>query len=132
MQKNISECLSLKPIKSQQFDESKLPCVMVIYAERGRQKIRVIGVLDIYAVCVLASSCKEINQEEALRAIHKNEVHSDIMNACKEALEKTAYAFLDNQSKMSLFVRSCKLVNQAHPQLEQLFNYPLNLSLIHI
>lgn len=126
MRKNISESLQLKPIRAQAFDESKLPCVMVIYAERGSQKIRVIGVIDIYAVCVLASSCKVIEQEEALKAIHHNEVHPDIMQACKEALDKTAYAFLDNNSKMSLFVRSCKFISKAHPKIEQIYNYPLD------
>ncbi|MFY8299854.1 response regulator [Pseudoalteromonas sp. SS15] len=126
MKKNISEDLILKAIRAQQFDESKLPSVMAVYAERGTQKIRVIMVLDIYAVCVLASSCKIIDKAEALKAIHHNEVHPDIMQACKEALDKTAYAFLDNQSRMSLFVRSCKFVSKAHPKIEQIYNYPLD------
>ena len=126
MKKNISEDLILRAIRSQHFDESKLPSVMAVYAERGNQKIRVIMVLDIYAVCVLASSCQIINKEEALKAIHDNEVHPDIMSACKEALDKTAYAFLDNQSRMSLYVRSCKFVSKAHPKIEQIYNYPLD------
>lgn len=126
MKKNISEDLILRAIRSQHFDESKLPSVMAVYAERGNQKIRVIMVLDIYAVCVLASSCQIINKEEALKAIHDNEVHPDIMSACKKALDKTAYAFLDNQSRMSLYVRSCKFVSKAHPKIEQIYNYPLD------
>lgn len=126
MKKNISEDLTLRAIRSQRFDESKLPSVMAVYAERGNQKIRVIMVLDIYAVCVLASSCQIIDREEALKAIHDNEVHPDIMSACKEALDKTAYAFLDNHSRMSLFVRSCKFVSKSHPRIEQIYNYPLD------
>lgn len=126
MQKNISECLTLNPIRAQYFDESKVPSVMVIYAERGNQKIRVVAVLDIYAVCVLASSCMDIEKEEALKAIHKNDVHPEILAACKQALENTAYAFLDNHSRMSLFVRSCKIISQPHPRLEQFFSYPLD------
>ncbi|MBE0389712.1 hypothetical protein PLUTE_b0763 [Pseudoalteromonas luteoviolacea DSM 6061] len=126
MQKNISENLTLKPIRSQVLDEGKLPCVMVVYAERGSQKVRVIGVLDVYAACVLASSVKIIPTEEAQRAIHMNQINDDIMSACKEALSKTAYAFVDNQSKMSLFVRSCKCVHSIHPKLEMIYKYPLD------
>ncbi|KZN54318.1 response regulator [Pseudoalteromonas luteoviolacea] len=126
MQKNISDCLTLKPIRSQVLDESKLPCVMVVYAERGSQKVRVIGVLDVYAACVLASSVKIIPNEEALQAIHMNQINEEIMSACEEALSKTAYAFLDNQSKMSLYVRSCKCVYSIHPKLELLYKYPLD------
>ncbi|MDK2596969.1 response regulator [Pseudoalteromonas obscura] len=126
MQKNINASLTLKPIRSQSLDESKLPCVMVVYAERGSQKVRVICVLDVYATCVLASSVEVIPEEEAQKAIHMNQINESIMNACKEALAKTAYAFLDNQSKMSLFVRSCKCVNSLHPKLEMLYNYPLD------
>ncbi|WP_125783506.1 response regulator [Pseudoalteromonas rubra] len=126
MQKNISDSLMLKPIQAQQLDESKVPCVMVVYAERGSQKPRVIGVLDVYAVCVLASSLQVIPQEEAHKAIHLNEVNPEIMAACKEALAKTTYAFLDKQSKMSLFVRSCTVLYQSHPKLERLYQYPLD------
>ncbi|QTL36412.1 response regulator [Pseudoalteromonas viridis] len=126
MQKNISDSLVLKPIQAQQLDESKVPCVMVVYAERGSQKPRVIGVLDVYAVCVLASSLQVIPQEEAHKAIHLNEVNPEIMAACKEALAKTTYAFLDKQSKMSLFVRSCTVLYQSHPKLERLYQYPLD------
>ncbi|KID56268.1 hypothetical protein N473_15865 [Pseudoalteromonas luteoviolacea CPMOR-1] len=126
MQKNISESLTLKPIRAQSLDESKLPCVMVVYAERGSQKVRVICVLDVYATCVLASSVEVIPEDEAQRAIHMNQINSHIMTACKEALGKTAYAFLDNQSKMSLFVRSCKCVYTHHPKLELMYKYPLD------
>ncbi|WP_125718522.1 response regulator [Pseudoalteromonas rubra] len=126
MQKNISDSLVLKPIQAQQLDESKVPCVMVVYAERGSQKPRVIGVLDVYAVCVLASSLQVIPQEEAHKAIHLNQVNPEIMTACKEALAKTTYAFLDKQSKMSLFVRSCTVLYQNHPKLERLYQYPLD------
>ncbi|KZN65031.1 response regulator [Pseudoalteromonas luteoviolacea] len=126
MQKNISDSLTLKPIRSQVLDESKLPCVMVVYAERGSQKVRVIGVLDVYAACVLASSVKIIPNEEALQAIHMNQINEEIMSACEEALSKTAYAFLDNQSKMSLYVRSCKCVYSIHPKLDLLYKYPLD------
>ncbi|MCF6440506.1 response regulator [Pseudoalteromonas luteoviolacea] len=126
MQKNISESLTLKPIRAQSLDESKLPCVMVVYAERGSQKVRVICVLDVYATCVLASSIEVIPEDEAQRAIHMNQINAHIMTACKEALGKTAYAFLDNQSKMSLFVRSCKCVYTHHPKLELLYKYPLD------
>ncbi|MCF2859785.1 response regulator [Pseudoalteromonas sp. SMS1] len=126
MQKNISESLILKPIRSQTLDESKLPCVMVVYAERGSQKVRVIGVLDVYAACVLASSVKVVHKEEAQQAIHMNQINNDIMTACKEALSKTAYAFLDNQSKMSLYVKSCKCVHNIHPKLDMIYKYPLN------
>ncbi|MCF2910366.1 response regulator [Pseudoalteromonas sp. DL2-H2.2] len=126
MQKNISDSLMLKPIQAQQLDESKVPCVMVVYAERGSQKPRVIGVLDVYAACVLASSLQVIPQEEAHKAIHLNQINPEIMAACKEALAKTTYAFLDKQSKMSLFVRSCTVLYQSHPKLERLYQYPLD------
>lgn len=126
MQKNISNSLVLKPIKAQQLDESKVPCMMVVYAERGSQKPRVIGVLDIYAACVLASSLQVIPQEEAHKAIHLNQVNPQIMAACKEALAKTAYAFVDKQSKMSLYVRSCSFLTKTHPKLERLYQYPLD------
>ncbi|RZQ51773.1 response regulator [Pseudoalteromonas phenolica] len=126
MQKNISESLSLNPIRAQNFDESKIPSVMVIYAEQKSQKLRVIAVLDVYAVCVLASSCMDVEDSYAQKAIHKNEIHSDILDACKEALEKTSYAFLDSHSSESLYVKSCKIITQAHPRLDQIFSYPLD------
>ncbi|CCQ12420.1 response regulator [Pseudoalteromonas luteoviolacea B = ATCC 29581] len=119
--KHISEDLTISTIKSQEFDETKVPCVMAIYEDPESQKVRAVGILDIYATCVMASSCKVIPIEEAQQAIHQHLVSQEILEAAKDALTYTAYAFLDKRTRRSLRVKTVKFVPATFSKLEQLF-----------
>ncbi|MFC0117004.1 response regulator [Pseudoalteromonas xiamenensis] len=119
--KHIDENLVIQTIKPQLFDETKVPCVMAVYEDPENQKVRAVGVLDIYATCVMASSCRVIPVEEAQQAIHQYIVSPEILEAAKDALTHTAYAFLDKRTRKSLRVKTIKFVPATFSKLEQLF-----------
>ena len=108
--KHIDDSLSIQSIKAQGFDETKVPCIMAIYEDRETQKVRAVGLLDVYATCVMASSIRVISSEEASQAIHQNLVSEDILKACEEALSATAYAFLNKRTRMSLRIKTVKFI----------------------
>ncbi|MBQ4850337.1 response regulator [Pseudoalteromonas sp. MMG012] len=119
--KHIDESLCIKPIQSQVFDETKVPCVMAVYEDRESQKVRAIGLLDIYATCVMASGIRMISEAEAQQAIHQNLVSSEILEAGKEALSATAFAFLDKKTRMSLRIKTVKFIASPFRKLELLY-----------
>ncbi|MFC3033989.1 response regulator [Pseudoalteromonas fenneropenaei] len=119
--KHIDSNMAVHTLKPQQFDETKVPCVMVVYEDVETQRVRAVGILDIYATCVMASSCRVIPSEEAQAAIHQHQVSDDILEAAREALNATAYAFLDKRTRKSLRVKTIKFVPRAFAKLEQVF-----------
>ncbi|KAF7764735.1 hypothetical protein PCIT_b0789 [Pseudoalteromonas citrea] len=119
--KQVDDSLCIKPIHAQTFDETKVPCLMAVYEDRESQKIRAVGILDVYAACVMASGIRVISAEEAQQAIHQNLVSSDILDASKEALSATAFAFLDKKTKMSLRIKTVKFVASPFRKLELLY-----------
>jgi CheY-like chemotaxis protein len=119
--KHVDDSLCIKPIHAQQFDETKVPCLMAVYVDRETQKVKAVGIIDVYAACVMASGIRVISNEEAQQAIHQNLVTSEILEASKEALSATAYAFLDKKTKMSLRIKTVKFIASPFRKLEILF-----------
>lgn len=119
--KHISEDLSIHSLKLQSFDESKVPCIMAIYEDPESQKVRAVGILDVYATCIMASSLRLIPIEEAQLAIHQHIVSDEILASATEALNYTALAFLDNRTKRNLRIKLIKFVPSSFPKLEALF-----------
>lgn len=119
--KHISDELSVKTLKLQAFDETKLPCIMAIYEDPESQKVRAVGIFDVYATCIMASSLRVIPPLEAQQAIHQHIVSDEILQAATEALNYTALAFLDNRTRRSLRIKLVKFVPATFPKLEALF-----------
>ncbi|CAM4128342.1 response regulator [Pseudoalteromonas byunsanensis] len=124
--KQVDKSLVIQSIKPQDFDETKVPCVMAIYEDRNNQKVRAVGLLDVYATCVLASSQQQIAPQEIHQAIHQHILSSDILESCKETLNATAFAFLDKRSRMSLRVKTVKFIGTPFKKLESLYQTPLD------
>ncbi|WP_404340453.1 response regulator [Pseudoalteromonas mariniglutinosa] len=119
--KHISASLVIKAIQKQAFNESKVPCLMVVYEDPENQKVRAIGLLDIYATYVMASGYCAISATQAQAAIIQGTVPTDVLEACKKSLNATAFAFLDKRTKMSLKVKTVKLITGSFRKLELLF-----------
>lgn len=71
LKKVVHSEIELNNIRLQQFDDSKVPCLIAIYEDGETQKPRAVAVLDIYAVCVLASANPHISPEQLSQAVHK-------------------------------------------------------------
>ncbi|BBN83918.1 hypothetical protein PA25_39030 [Pseudoalteromonas sp. A25] len=124
--KHVDKDLVIQSIKPQYFDETKVPCVMAMYEDRQTQKVRAVGLLDIYATCILASSHHQIAPEEIQQAIHQSILSNDIIESCKHTLSATAYAFLDKRTRMSLRIKAVKFIGTPFKKLESLYDTPLD------
>ncbi|ASJ37241.1 response regulator [Vibrio vulnificus] len=124
LQKVVHGEICLANIRQQQFDESKIPCMIAIYEDGETQKPRAVAVLDIYAVCVLASANMSITPEQLSHAIHKKMVSKTILDTCQMVLDKSSLAFLDSLTRKSLRLKSVSFVPEAFDKLKVLFSKP--------
>ncbi|MBD1581922.1 response regulator [Pseudoalteromonas sp. S16_S37] len=124
--KHVDKDMVIQSIKPQYFDETKVPCVMAMYEDPNNQKIRAVGLLDVYATCILASSHHKIDSQEIYQAIHQNILSNDILESCQQTLNATAFAFLDKRTRMSLRVKAVKFIGTPFKKLESLYNTPLD------
>lgn len=124
LKKVVNEDVELHNIRQQEFDESKLPFLMAIYADGETQKPRAVAILDIYAVCVLASANPDISLEEMQKSIHSKVISKAIFETCQQALDKSALAFLDANTNKSLRLKKASFVPSAFDKLKVLFAKP--------
>jgi CheY-like chemotaxis protein len=124
--KHVDQKLAIQSIQPQEYNESKVPCVMAIYEDRNTQKVKAVGLLDIYATCIMASSHQQMDQQDIHKAIHQSILSVEILDACKSTLNATAYAFLDKRTRMSLRVKAVKFIGTPFNKLESLYQTPLD------
>lgn len=124
LKKVVDAEIELNNIRQQEFDESKLPFLMAIYADGETQKPRAVAILDIYAVCVFASANPGISAQELQKSIHSKVVSKAIFETCQQVLEKSALAFLDSNSRKSLRLKTASFVPTAFDKLKVLFDKP--------
>ncbi|MET1279892.1 response regulator [Vibrio navarrensis] len=122
LKKVVHSEIELNNIRLQQFDDSKVPCLIAIYEDGETQKPRAVAVLDIYAVCVLASANPHISPEQLSQAVHKKMVSKAILDTCQRVLDKSSLAFLDSLTRKSLRLKSVSFAPQAFDKLKVLFN----------
>lgn len=127
MNKHIDPELRLDQVHPLEFDADNLPCVMVAYEDPKIQKVRAVGVLDIYALCVIVASTGNLSKPEAMQVIHNHKVNEEILSACKSALNSTSYAFLDIMTRRSLKVKTLQFVEKPFPKLRQLYQTAANM-----
>lgn len=125
--KNVVDSnLAINTIKHQQFDDSKLPCLMAVFEDAETQKIRSVALLDLYAACTLSKSNKDITLGHINRVVKTKKPSKYVMNTCQENLAKVAVAFLDHQSRKSLRLKSINFIEETFAKLENLYLTPAN------
>lgn len=122
--KHISPSLMVNTIQTQVFNESKIPCVMAVYEDPKSQKVRAIAILDIYAACVMASGYCTLSAQEIHTSIITGVVSNAALAACKQALSETAFAFLDKRTRVSLQIKTVKLITSPFRKLTLLYSTP--------
>ncbi|MGE6449395.1 response regulator [Pseudoalteromonas tetraodonis] len=122
--KHISQSLIVNTIQPQVFDESKVPCVMAVYEDPKSQKVRAIAILDIYAACVMASGYSSLSAEDISNSILSGVVTNTALSACKKALTETAFAFLDKRTRVSLQIKTVKVITTPFRKLTLLYKTP--------
>ncbi|GEK10722.1 response regulator [Pseudoalteromonas sp. McH1-7] len=127
MNKHIDSELRLYQIMKMEYDADNLPCMMVAYEDPSSQKVRAIGVFDVYAICVLAASAGQLSDQAGYQAVHQQQITDDILSACHSALNSTSYAFLDSITRRSLRVKTLQLVSKPFPKLKRLYKTADNM-----
>ena len=122
LKKVVSDSMTVQKIQPQKFDVSKLPCLLAVYADAENQRTRAIAVLDIYALCVFASSSKSLTEPDLRTAMMTHKVDEKMVEACKKLLETTSLSFLDRHSRFSLKLKTINVFYERFDKLESLFN----------
>ena len=97
--KHISQSLIVNTIQPQVFDESKVPCVM-------------------------ASGYSSLSAEDISNSILSGVVTNTALSACKKALTETAFAFLDKRTRVSLQIKTVKVITTPFRKLTLLYKTP--------
>ncbi|MGF1698295.1 response regulator [Vibrio lamellibrachiae] len=121
MQRIVSKDMTLFMIHPQEFDESKLPCLMAMYVDSENQKPKTIALLDLQAICLFAKSNKSISDSDIKHALESKVVSKEILDSCHKTMTDTALAFLDNRTKKSLRLKSVSLLPHTFEKLEKLY-----------
>ncbi|PAY00396.1 response regulator [Pseudoalteromonas sp. HM-SA03] len=127
MNKHIDTELRLYQVHQMEYDPDNLPCVMVAYEDPSSQKVRAIGIFDVYSVCVLAASTGSLTDQAGFEAIHQHQITDNMLTACHSALNSTSYAFLDGITRRSLRVKTLQLVTKPFPKLKRLYKSAANM-----
>ncbi|MEJ6472806.1 response regulator [Pseudoalteromonas piscicida] len=127
MNKHIDTDLRLYQVQKMEYDPDNLPCMMVAYEDPSSQKIRAIGIFDVYAICVLAASKGKLTEQAGYEAIHQHQITEEMLSACHSALNSTSYAFLDGITRRSLRVKTLQLVTKPISKLKRLYNSAENM-----
>ncbi|MGC9402308.1 response regulator transcription factor [Vibrio genomosp. F10 str. 9ZC157] len=121
MQRIVSDDMTLYMIHPQEFDETKLPCLMAMYVDSETQKPKTIALLDLQAICLFAQGNKKLTEKDFQHALDSRVVSKEILDSCHKTLTDTALAFLDNRTKKSLRLKSVSLLPHTFEKLEKLF-----------
>ncbi|MEZ9232823.1 response regulator [Vibrio amylolyticus] len=121
MQRIVADDMTLYMIHPQEFDESKLPCLMAMYVDSENQKPKTIALLDLQAICLFAKGNKKLTEKDFQHAIKSRTVSKEILDSCHKTMTDTALAFLDNRTKKSLRLKSVSLLPHSFEKLEKLF-----------
>lgn len=116
--------VALKTIKTQQFCPTTLPLLMAVFEDVESQKVRAIGLLDIYAVCVLAKPNKKISDQALQECVFSKSITQDILDACNVVLGDAALAFLDKRTRKSLRLKNTSFVVQPFEKLVTMYCRP--------
>jgi CheY-like chemotaxis protein len=119
--KSISPNVQINKIRSQSFDESKVPCLMAIYEDGETQKPRSVALLDLYAICVFAKSNPEFSDELLKQVIFNKKINKEILDTCQHVLESAALAFLDKRSRKNLRLKNISFIPNTFDKLERFF-----------
>ncbi|MCK6265529.1 response regulator [Vibrio sp. ZSDE26] len=121
MQRIVSKDMTLFMIHPQEFDESKLPCLMAMYVDSENQKPKTIALLDIQAICLFAKSNNKVTATDLQHTLESKVVSKEILDSCHKTLSDTSLAFLDNRTKKSLRLKSVSLLPHTFEKLEKLY-----------
>lgn len=121
MNKHIDSELRLYQTHQMEYNPDNHPCVMVAYEDPSSQKVRAIGIFDVYAVCVLAASKGKLTEQAGYEAIHQQLITEEMLSACHSALNSTSYAFLDGITRRSLRVKSLQLITKPLNKVKRLY-----------
>lgn len=113
--------VGIHTIQLQQFDESKLPCLMAVYEDAETQRLKAIALLDLYAICVFSQGNKTVTQADIHTAIHSKVVSKRILDSCHKVLEQSSIAFLDSNSRKSLRLKSVNFITKPFEKLKHLY-----------
>lgn len=127
MNKHIDSELRLYQTHQMEYNPDNHPCVMVAYEDPSSQKVRAIGIFDVYAVCVLAASKGKLTEQAGYEAIHQQLITEEMLSACHSALNSTSYAFLDGITRRSLRVKSLQLITKPLNKVKRLYNSAPNM-----
>ncbi|MGY3571083.1 response regulator [Vibrio paucivorans] len=121
LKKAVGDGITLKAIPQQPFDETKVPCLMAIYADPDTQKPRAVALLDMHAICVMAQGSSKISPQQLKQALGSQTLSNEMAESCQKVLEASSLAFLDNQTRKSLKLKNVSFVAKAFDKLEVLY-----------
>ena len=121
LSKEIGVAVVVNNILIQQFDDTKIPCLLAVYEDRENQRIKAVAMLDVYAVCVLAQGSNKVLEADLQQAIHNKMVPKQIIDQCRLVLDRTSIAFLDSNSRKSLRLKSVNFIAKPFDKLETLY-----------
>ena len=121
IQRTINPNLRLSTIKKQKFDESKLPCLMAVFEDSVLKKPKVVGLLDIYAICTFSKRNSSITDEQMHAAVHNNNVTKEMIDACQDVLGKSAITFIDKHTRRSLKLKNVSFIPENFDKLEVMY-----------
>lgn len=121
LSKEVGVPILVNNIQTQQFDETKVPCLLAVYEDSENQRLKAVAMLDVYAVCVLAQGGRKVADTDLQQAVHNKMVSKPIIDQCRQVLDKTSIAFLDSNSRKSLRLKSVNFVAKPFEKLETLY-----------
>tara|TARA_Y100001956_G_C4128454_1_gene191854 strand:- start:3431 stop:4345 length:915 start_codon:yes stop_codon:yes gene_type:complete len=119
--KVIGGDVEIHNVQLQQFDESKVPCLMAVYEDSETQRLKAVALLDIYAICVFSRGSHKVTEVDIQTAIHKKIVSKRILDSCHKVLEQSSIAFLDSNSRKSLRLKSVNFITKPFDKLKSLY-----------
>ncbi|WP_073602187.1 response regulator [Vibrio aerogenes] len=124
LKRQIHNELVLHRIRTQSFDESKLPGMLAVYQDEENQRPRAAMVLDLYAVCVFAAANQNIPVTTLQQAVRERVVGKEMFDTCERILADASVTFLDSVSHKSLRLKQVSFINEAFAKLEALYDRP--------
>ncbi|MFK3863220.1 response regulator [Pseudoalteromonas rhizosphaerae] len=112
------------PNKIELSSDLALPKLSQLWLFMRIQKVRAIAILDIYAACVMASGYSSLSAEDISNSILSGVVTNTALSACKKALTETAFAFLDKRTRVSLQIKTVKVITTHFRKLTLLYKMP--------
>lgn len=124
LSKVIGGDVGINNIQLQQFDESKIPCLMAVYEDAETQRLKALALLDIYAMCIFSKGNQMVTEFDIQAAIHDKVVSKRILDSCHKVLDLSSVAFLDLNSRKSLRLKSVNFITKPFDKLKSLYKKP--------